>query len=92
MELDRTYLAELAAELGICEALLESAMRRVVMRRRLMQQAVILGTVTAALPVIGITTLATGMARRFDAGRTEAVVASDREIGGELSESLPVLA
>lgn len=92
MELNKTYLADLAAELGLNEDILEAAMERVAMRRRLIREAQNLGTAIATLPVMGMATIATGMARRFEAARTEAPVVPDMEIGGNISESLPVMA
>jgi len=92
MGLSKTYLADLAAELGLSEDILETAMERVAMRRRHIRHAQNLGTAIAALPMIGMATIATGMARRFEAGRTEAPVAPEMEISGDFSESLPVMA
>lgn len=92
MEWNRTYLADLAAELGLSEDVLEAAMERVAMRRRLIRQVQNLGTAIATLPVMGMATIATGMARRFEVARTEAPVVPDMEIGGDLSEPLPVMA
>ena len=92
MELNKTYLADLAAELGISEDVLEAAMERVAMRRRLIRQVQNLGTAIATLPVMGMATIATGMARRFESARTEAPVVPDMEIDGDISESLPVMA
>ena len=92
MALNRTYLADLAAELGLSEDMLETAMERVAMRRRLIRQAQTLGTAIATLPVMGMATIATGMARRFEAARTEAPVVPDMEIGGDLSEPLAAMA
>tara|TARA_R110002126_G_scaffold10446_10_gene47581 strand:+ start:1643 stop:1921 length:279 start_codon:yes stop_codon:yes gene_type:complete len=91
MELNRTYLADLAAELGLSEDILETAMERVAFRRRLIWEAQNLGTAIATLPVMGMATIATGMARRFEAARIDTPVAPDMEIGGDLSESLPVV-
>ena len=89
MELNRTYLADLAAELGLSEDILETAMERVAFRRRLIWEAQNLGTAIATLPVMGMATIA--MARRFEAARIDTPVAPDMEIGGDLSESLPVV-
>ena len=92
MEWNKTYLVDLAAELGLSEDVLEAAMERVAIRRRLIRQVQNLGTAIATLPVMGMATIATGMARRFEAARTEAPVVPDMEIGGDISESLPVMA
>ncbi|WP_273242329.1 hypothetical protein [Hyphomonas atlantica corrig.] len=92
MELNRTYLADLAAELGLSEDILETAMERVALRRRLIWEAQNLGTAIATLPVMGMATIATGMARRFETARIDTPVVQDMEIGGDLSEQLPVVA